>query len=50
MDGFCNQNADQLEISVVYYKRKLNIRWNVRVFRGINKALEQQPRPTRINL
>jgi hypothetical protein len=40
----------QWEISVVYYKRKRNILWNVRVFRGINRALEQQPRPIRLNL
>jgi hypothetical protein len=33
------------DVSVVYYKRKWNILWNVRVFRGINKAMKQQPRP-----
>jgi Leucine-rich repeat (LRR) protein len=31
-------------VSVVYCKRKWNILWNVRVFRGITKALKQQPR------
>jgi len=50
-DGwFLQPKRRPLEISVVYYKRKRNILWNVRVFRGINKALEQQPRPTRLNL
>jgi hypothetical protein len=33
------------DVSVVYCKRKRNILWNVRVFRGIIKALKQQPRP-----
>ena len=32
-------------VSVVYCKRKRNILWNVRVFRGIIEALKQQPRP-----
>ncbi len=32
-------------VSVVYCKHKWNILWNVRVFRGITKALKQQPRP-----
>jgi hypothetical protein len=36
-------------VSVVYCKRKWNILWNVRVFRGINKALKQQPRPIRLS-
>ena len=34
-----------IDVSVVYYKRKWNILWNVRVFRGMNKELKQQPRP-----
>jgi hypothetical protein len=34
-----------LDVSVVYCKRKRNILWNVRVFRGIIEALKQQPRP-----
>ena len=33
------------DVSVVYCKRKRNILWNVRVFRGIIEALKQQPRP-----
>jgi hypothetical protein len=37
------------DVSVVYCKRKWNILWNVRVFRGINKALKQQPRPIRLS-
>ena len=36
-------------VSVVYCKRKRNILWNVRVFRGIIKALKQQPRPIWLN-
>jgi hypothetical protein len=32
-------------VSGVYCKRKRNILWNVRVFRGIIEALKQQPRP-----
>ena len=32
-------------VSVVYCKRKRNILWNVRVFRGIIEALKQQTRP-----
>jgi hypothetical protein len=32
-------------VTVVYCKRKRNILWNVRVFRGIIEALKQQPRP-----
>ena len=35
----------ELGVSVVYCKRKRNILWNVRVFRGIIEALKQQPRP-----
>ena len=34
-----------IDVSVVYCKRKRNILWNVRVFRGIIEALKQQPRP-----
>jgi len=41
------EEVDFLElcVSVVYCKRKRNILWNVRVFRGIIEALKQQPRP-----
>jgi hypothetical protein len=35
----------RIDVSVVYCKRKRNILWNVRVFRGIIEALKQQPRP-----
>jgi hypothetical protein len=38
----------EVGVSVVYCKRKWKILWNVRVFRGINKALKQQPRPIRL--
>ena len=37
--------AGESDVSVVYCKRKRNILWNVRVFRGIIEALKQQPRP-----
>ncbi len=45
------EEVDFLElcVSVVSCKRKWNILWNVRVFRGINKALKQQPRPIRLS-
>ena len=36
--------AEQMDVTVVYCKRKRNILWNVRVFRGIIEALKQQPR------
>jgi hypothetical protein len=37
MDGFCNQNADQLEIAVVYYKRN-------GTFFGMSESLEASTR------
>ena len=40
-----NSQGAGIDVSVVYCKRKRNILWNVRVFRGIIEALKQQPRP-----